>query len=63
MIKVSGTARLKVDYSVRIDMTEEEFNEMPLRNQEELLDNSIDWETVCRNATVDDIDVDEVEES
>ena len=62
MITVTGQARLKVPYTVQLDMTTEEFDALSERKQNELLDDSIDWKDACRNAELDDIDVDDVQE-
>lgn len=64
-IIVHGEATLKVNYGVELHMTEEEFNNLSTRQQNRLLEKSIDWYEVSRSAEVDDIDVyelDEVEE-
>lgn len=60
MIKVTGTARLTVWYGVELDISEEEFDALSERKQNELLDGAIDWREVCRGAELDEIDVDDV---
>jgi hypothetical protein len=60
MIKVTGTARLSVDYEVELDMSVEEWEMMNLARQDELIDGYVNWMEVCRNARTDDIDVDDV---
>ena len=62
MIKVSGSARLYVNYEVELNMTEEQFDALSYRKKEELIDSNIDWHTALRNADVTDIDVDDLEE-
>lgn len=58
-LKVEGTAKLNVNYSVEVNYTEEQWEAMSVRQQNEILDGAIDWLAAGRNATVDDIDVDE----
>ncbi|WP_438498038.1 hypothetical protein [Paenibacillus sp. IHBB 3054] len=62
MIRVTGKAKLIVNYDVELDMTEEEFDSLSERKQNEVLDDAIDWIEVCRNADVDEIDVDDLVE-
>lgn len=62
MITVSGRFELRGHYSVELDITEEEFDAMTTRKQNELLDSSIDWEDTYRQAELSDIEVDEVSE-
>lgn len=62
MIRVSGTAKLRVEYSVNLDMTEEQFDAMSEREQTELLDRKIDWMDACSSGELYDLDVDDVEE-
>jgi hypothetical protein len=62
MIRVTGTAKLRVNYEVQLDMTEDEFDAMSERSQNELLDNMIDWKEACRSAELDDLDVDDLVE-
>lgn len=58
MIKVQGSAILKVDYTVVLeDMTTDEFDALPVKEQNELLDSHINWLDACRNAEVDDIEI------
>ncbi|MEK4700387.1 hypothetical protein MKX47_12390 [Solibacillus sp. FSL R7-0668] len=58
-IKVEGTATLKVNYSVSVNYTEEQWEALSWKKQNEILDAAIDWSDACRNADVDDIDVDD----
>jgi hypothetical protein len=62
MITVSGTATLKVNYSVDLDMTEEQWDALSEKKQNEILDSTIDWMDECRSAEVDEIEVDDVTE-
>lgn len=62
MIRVTGTAKLTVHYDVQLDMTEEEFDAMSQLISFELLDSTIDWQEAGRNATVDEIEVDDLVE-
>ncbi|WP_422122901.1 hypothetical protein DHX103_14305 [Planococcus sp. X10-3] len=59
-IKVSGSATLKVDFEVELNMTEEELDAMPYRKLNELLDSTINWSSIMSNAEVDDFEVYEV---
>jgi hypothetical protein len=63
MITVKGTARLRVEYSVELDMTMEEFDSLSERKIHELLDSRIDWMDACRSAEIYDMDIDDVEEN
>lgn len=62
MIRVIGTAKLRVNYDVQLDMTEEEFDSLSESEQNDILDHKIDWMNECRSAEVDDIEVDDVQE-
>lgn len=62
MIRVTGTATLKVDYSVDLDMTEEQFDALSERHQNQLIDRHIDWFDACRSGEMDDLDIDDVTE-
>lgn len=57
MMKVTGVATLRVPYSVKLDMTAEEFGNLSERKQDELLDEAIDWMDATRSAEVDEIEV------
>lgn len=57
MIKVTGTMSLKTDFTVELDMTEEEFDALSGQRQDELIDGEIDWYMALRSADLDDIDV------
>lgn len=63
MITVTGDATLRVQYAVDLDMTEEEFDSLSERKQNELIAESIDWHSIMRNAEVNGIDVDDVFEA
>lgn len=62
MIRVNGVARLRVDYSVDLNMTIDEWESMSTRKVNELLDSSIDWYDVVRGAETEDMDIEDVEE-
>jgi hypothetical protein len=62
MIRVIGTAKLRVNYDVQLDMTEEEFDSLSESKQNDILDHKIDWMNECRSAEVDDIEVDDLQE-
>lgn len=62
MIKITGVAKLSVPFEVELNMSEEEFDDLTERQQNDLLDNHIDWMEVCRGGEVDDIDVYDLEE-
>lgn len=62
MIRVSGTARVDVDWEIELDMTEEEFDDLSEREQNEIIDRDVDWYEACRNGSVDAIEVDDLEE-
>jgi len=61
MIRVSGSAKLKTDFTVDLNMTEEEFDALTQRQQDQLLEDNVDWYEASRQAEVDDIDVDDLE--
>lgn len=62
MIRVSGSAKLRVEYSVDLDMTEGEFDNLSEREQNGIIDEAIEWMDACRGGETDDIDVYEIEE-
>lgn len=62
MIKVTGHATLKVPYTVELDMAEEAFDALSEGEQDDEINSSIDWHEATRNADVDEIEVDDVEE-
>lgn len=62
MIEVNGEVTLKVRYSVKLNMTLDEFESLSTRKQNELLDGSIDWHNELRNAETDDIEVWDIDE-
>lgn len=63
MITVKGVARLKVPYSVKLNMTEEEFDNLSAAKQDRILEDAIDWQFACRSADTDEIEVDDVVEN
>lgn len=62
-ITVIGTAYLRVDYSVELPMSETDFDALPAEMQNDLLETHIDWLEECKQAEVQDFDVDEIEET
>lgn len=61
-LKVQGTATLRVNYAVEVQYTEAQWEALSEKKQNEILDAAIDWAEACRNADVDDIDVDDYQE-
>lgn len=61
-LKVQGTATLRVNYAVEVQYTEAQWEALSEKKQNEILDAAIDWAEACRNAGVDDIDVDDYQE-
>lgn len=61
-IRVEGEAILKVRFLVELPMSEEAFDALSQRAQNQLLDNHIDWNSACRDAELDDISIDDLEE-
>lgn len=57
MIIVNGEAKIRVDYSVELDMTEEQWDSLSEKKQNEILDSAIDWMYACRSGEVDNIEV------
>lgn len=62
MIKVSGSVRLYVNYTVKLNMTEAEFDALSYGKQESLVESHINYYEAMRGADVSDIDIDELEE-
>lgn len=62
MIKVTGVVTLRGDYIVELDMTEEEFDSLSKRQQDEEIESAIDWRNLVENSETDDIDVYDLEE-
>ena len=62
MIKVSGRITLSVDYTVKLNMTEEQFYNLSEHQQNQIIDENIDWHNTLRNAEVEDVDVWDLEE-
>lgn len=59
-IRVSGFAKMEVQYSTDLDMTVDEFEALSQRKQDELIKMHTDWLEVGRSAEVeidDDLDV------
>lgn len=62
MIRVMGTANLRINYEVQLNMTEVEFDSLTELKQNEVIESAIDWFDVYRSAEVDEIEVDDLEE-
>jgi hypothetical protein len=62
MIKVSGLVKVSASFEVELDMTEDEFDALSDRQQEELLEGVIDWRDTLESSETDSIDVWELEE-
>lgn len=60
MITVSGTATLRVHYSIDLKMTEEEWDALTEKEQNGIIDGCADWMDACRGGEIDDIEVDDV---
>lgn len=56
-IKVEGQAKLKVSFSVNLEMTEAEFESKTEREQDEIIENAINWHDALPNSETDEIDV------
>jgi len=57
-----GTANLRFNYEVQLNMTEVEFDSLTELKQNEVIESAIDWFDVCCSAEVDEIEVDDLEE-
>lgn len=62
IIKIEGTLRLRGQYTVELDMTEEQFDELSSRQQKQLIEENVDWRNWLDNADLDDLDIDDLEE-
>lgn len=60
-IKVKGSLKLRGNYEVELDMTEAEFDALSEREQNEEINDAIDWRNWLDNSDLDDLDVDDVE--
>jgi hypothetical protein len=61
MIKVKGEIRLRANFEVELDMTEEEFNNLKHWQQEDVISGEIDWKNWLDSSEVSDLDIDEIE--
>lgn len=63
-LKVSGSFKLTSNFEINLDMTSEEFEALNQREQDELMENHINWYKVLRSVDFiefsDDIDWKEV---
>lgn len=62
MIIVSGSIKLRGNYEVKLDMTEEQFDRLSERQQNEEIENAVNWDEWIRNAELNDIDIDDLKE-
>jgi hypothetical protein len=60
-ISVQGEATLKVPFTVELNTTIEQFDALTVQEQNQTIDDMIDWVHATRSAKVDDIEVDNVE--
>lgn len=61
-LQVVGTAKLRVNYTVEVPYTEEQWEALGWQKQNEILDSAINWHEVCSNAEIDVDDYQEVKE-
>jgi hypothetical protein len=61
MIKIKGEIRLRANFEVELEMTEEEFDALPRWQQEDVISGEIDWKNWLDNSDVVDLDIDEIE--
>lgn len=52
-----GDVKLRVNFKVKLNMTEEEFDSLSEFQQNQLIEDSIDWHDTLRSAETEDIDV------
>lgn len=60
MIEVTGEATLKVKYSVELDISEDEFENLSERKQDEMIEDAINWHEILKNAETNEIEIDDV---
>jgi hypothetical protein len=60
-ITVKGEITLRGNYEVKLNMTEDEFDNLSEQEQHDLIEGGIEWKEWLDNSDTDDIDVDEVE--
>jgi len=54
---VYGSVKLEVRFDIELDMTEDEFENLSQKEQDYLIETSIDWNDTMRNAEIDEVDV------
>jgi hypothetical protein len=59
-IKVLGSITMTGNYAVELDMTEAEFDALSEREQNDEINDAIDWKNWLDNADIRDVDVDDV---
>lgn len=59
-IEVVGSLKLRANYRVTLDMTEEEFDRLSEREQNDEINDMIDWKDVLDNSDLDELDVDDI---
>jgi hypothetical protein len=63
-IKVSGSITLRGNFEVELDMTEEKFDALSERKQNEAIENAMDWRNWLDSTDqLDDVDVYDVKET
>lgn len=60
-IKIEGSLKLRGNFTVELDMTEEEFDTLPRWMQEQEIESVMDWENWLDNSELDDLDIDDIE--
>jgi hypothetical protein len=60
MITIDGMAKIRVSYSIDLEMTVEEWDDLSEREQNEIIEIAADWADACRNGEIEDIEIDEV---
>ena len=56
-LQVYGSVKLEVRFDIELDMTEDEFENLSQKEQDYLIETSIDWNDTMRNAEIDEVDV------
>jgi thiamine pyrophosphokinase len=59
-IIIKGSADMRVNYRIALDMSEGEFDSLSEKAQNAIIENAIDWYNECRNGEVTSIDVDDI---
>lgn len=56
-IKITGSARLSIDYEITLNMSEERFNELSARDQQHLINQEIPWQSIMDYCCESDIEL------